>query len=72
MIEHTYKYMKSTSDGLITVTKTEKLGRKKAVHLHCLDCSGGNDKERRLCVIKTCPLFPYRYDKASSDGRTGI
>lgn len=31
-----------------------------AIRKKCLDCSMGNKKEVRFCVITTCPLYPYR------------
>jgi len=33
----------------------------RAIKLYCLECSGGSIKERRLCPIKDCPLYPYRF-----------
>ena len=35
----------------------------KAIRKHCLSCSGESPKEVRLCVIKDCPLYPYRLGK---------
>jgi len=32
----------------------------KAIREKCLDCSGGQPKEVRLCPVKTCALYPYR------------
>ena len=32
----------------------------KAIRAKCLDCSCGQTKEVRLCVIKECALYPYR------------
>lgn len=48
-----------------------------AIRKKCLDCCCGQRKEVRLCVIKKCPLYPYRMGtqtKASlqtSDGCSG-
>lgn len=35
----------------------------KAIRAKCLDCSGGNVTEVRLCPIKRCPLYLYRSGK---------
>ena len=32
----------------------------KAIRAKCLDCSGGQPKEVRLCPVSRCPLWPYR------------
>lgn len=32
----------------------------KAVRAKCLDCSGGQPKEVRLCPCEGCPLWSYR------------
>jgi hypothetical protein len=32
----------------------------RAIRANCLECSGGNSAEVRLCVISTCPLYRYR------------
>jgi hypothetical protein len=32
----------------------------KAIRAKCLECSGGQRKEVKLCPIKSCPLWPYR------------
>lgn len=32
----------------------------KAIRAKCIDCSGGNKAEVRLCPSKTCPLWPFR------------
>ena len=32
----------------------------KAIRSKCLDCSGGQPGEVRLCPIEACPLWPYR------------
>lgn len=44
----------------------------KAIRAKCLDCCCGQAKEVRLCPLKKCPLFPYRFGKrptVSSDTR---
>ena len=35
----------------------------KAIRAKCLDCCCGMAKEVRLCLIKDCPLWPYRMGK---------
>lgn len=37
-----------------------RLTRAKAIKAKCLDCSGGDRKEVKLCPIKDCPLWIYR------------
>lgn len=32
----------------------------KAIRAKCVDCSAGSLAEVRECVIKNCPLYPYR------------
>lgn len=32
-----------------------------AIRLHCLDCSNGQTSEVRLCPIKACALWAYRF-----------
>lgn len=32
----------------------------KAIRAKCLECSCGQQKEIRLCTIKSCSLYPYR------------
>ena len=32
----------------------------KAIRAKCVDCSAGSLVEVRECVIKKCPLYPYR------------
>lgn len=39
----------------------ELLSVLKAVRLRCLDCSTFSSYEVTLCVIKDCPLYPYRF-----------
>ncbi len=40
--------------------KEEKLTRKKAIRLKCLDCMAGQVKEVRLCLSRDCPLWIFR------------
>ncbi len=35
----------------------------KAIRTKCLDCSAGSSNEVKLCPVKSCPLFPYRFGK---------
>ena len=35
----------------------------KAIRANCLDCSADSAKEVRLCPIKDCPLYVYRFGK---------
>lgn len=37
-----------------------KLTPLKAIRLKCLDCSGFQPKEARLCMCIDCPIYPYR------------
>ncbi len=32
----------------------------KSVRKHCLECSGHQPKEVRLCTVTKCPLYPFR------------
>lgn len=31
-----------------------------AIRAKCMDCSGNSRNEVERCLIKTCPLYPYR------------
>ena len=55
-IKHHYKVLY----GLGTREETETLTRSRAIRLKCYDCSGGNSAEIRNCVIRNCPLYPFR------------
>lgn len=35
----------------------------KAIRRKCLDCCLGSANEVKLCVSKTCSLYPYRFGK---------
>lgn len=35
----------------------------KAIRKKCLDCCCGSTNEVRLCTVKKCPLYVYRYGK---------
>ena len=41
----------------------DKLTRKKAIRLKCLDCMAGQVKEVRLCPSRDCPLWIFRMGK---------
>jgi len=43
----------------------------KAIRRNCIECSGGNTAEVAMCVIKHCPLYPYRFGKNPFHGRAG-
>ena len=45
--------------GIYDVAMTGK-SRRAAMHAFCLDCTGWDRKEVRLCTSYACPLFPYR------------
>ena len=65
--KHTFKYLKSTSDGVDERIETRELTRSQAIKFNCLDCSGGLTAEVRDCEIKTCPLWVFRpYQKSNS------
>lgn len=38
----------------------KRITRGKAIRLKCLDCCCGNSAEVRRCVVRNCPLWPYR------------
>ena len=44
-----------------------RLTRGRAIRAYCIDCSGENKAEVRNCVIKDCPLYPYRMGKETKD-----
>lgn len=35
----------------------------KAIRAKCLDCSGGSANEVRLCELKHCPLYKFRFGR---------
>lgn len=35
----------------------------KAIRRKCLDCSGGSHTEVADCLLRQCPLFPFRLGK---------
>ena len=44
----------------------ERLTRKKAIRLKCLDCCTGNSAEVRKCTRYSCALYRYRLGKEDS------
>jgi len=40
--------------------KVIDLNRRKAVRERCLNCSGWSHKEVTKCILKDCPLYPFR------------
>lgn len=32
----------------------------KAIHKNCIECCAGITSEVKNCVMKECPLYPYR------------
>ena len=42
------------------IMEEDKLTRKKAIRLKCLDCMAGQVKEVRLCPSRDCPLWIFR------------
>jgi len=42
----------------------------KAIRAKCLDCSGDQPKEVRLCHLDHCALYPFRFGK--NPARAGI
>ena len=39
----------------------------KSIREKCIDCSGGQLKEVRLCPVTDCALYPYRMGKRPSE-----
>lgn len=48
----------------------ESLTPMKAIRAKCLDCSSGSSNEVKLCPIKNCPLYIFRFGK--NPKRAGI
>ncbi len=49
----------------------KKLTPVRAIRQYCLDCSGFQPKEARLCPATDCPLFTYRLGKNPARKRCG-
>ena len=45
----------------------ERLTRKKAIRLKCLDCCAGSSAEVRKCTCYNCALYRYRLGKEDRD-----
>jgi hypothetical protein len=56
----------------ILLTQSDRIVKSplKAIRAHCLSCCAGYAGEVRLCTIKACDLFPYRF--GSNPNRRGI
>ena len=39
----------------------------KAIRAKCLDCCCGSSNEVKLCTVKRCPLYKYRFGKRPSE-----
>jgi len=48
----------------------KSLTRGWAIRYHCLECSGHNHAEVRECIIKICPLWPFRMGYGGGDDRS--
>jgi hypothetical protein len=35
----------------------------RSIRLKCIECSGDSFNEVKLCVIPSCPLYPFRLGK---------
>ncbi len=49
--------------------------RKSAIHSFCLECTGYEKEEVRLCTSLSCPLYefrPYKERSKRSDKRLGL
>jgi hypothetical protein len=51
--------------------KTSKAKLWKAIRDKCTDCCGGSYKERQLCTVTDCSLWPYRNGAVSDCEQTG-
>jgi len=40
----------------------------KAIRKKCLDCTGEQPREVRLCPITNCPIYPYRMGRRPKPG----
>ena len=47
--------------------KNRRVTPLRAVRQECLDCCGGSANEVRLCVSKSCPLWPFRFGRRPTD-----
>ena len=42
---------------------SENTNPMRAIKLKCLDCSTYNTNEIKECIVKKCPLYPFRLGK---------
>jgi hypothetical protein len=47
--------------------KNRRVTPLRAVRQECLDCSGGSANEVRLCIAKSCALWPFRFGRRPTD-----
>jgi len=45
------------------------MNKARAIKLKCLECSAESPKEVTLCLLVTCPLWPYRFGYSMRDKR---
>jgi hypothetical protein len=50
-------------DTTLRNTKEIPMTPIKAIRAKCMDCTGDQPKEIKLCPIEKCPLYPYRFGK---------
>ena len=56
---------------MTTTTTTQTIKSPiKAIRSKCLDCCGNQPSEVRLCQIKNCAIYPYRF--GNNPNRKGI
>ena len=64
------EHISSITDTLTypkTLYQTKRVNRSKAIRHYCLECSGFQPKEVRLCPSVSCPLWRYRTGKEERD-----
>lgn len=61
---------KEKSVDTVAETKVKRLTVLQSVRAKCLDYSNGSALEVRLCPVKTCTLFEYRF--GTNPARKGI
>ena len=59
-VQHTFNYLKNTSNGVEERTDKRYLTRSAAIKFYCLDCAGGLTTEVKKCELTTCPLWVFR------------
>lgn len=62
-IKHTYMM----KDGLTTKDLTPI----RAIRAKCLECSNFSNNEVKLCQIKDCALYPFRFGKNPNHALSG-